>query len=225
MARVAEASEYFRRLAAAEGLRIGQPQEFDARYFRHQVPGGMLGTFKRQLKELRQEHRLPEVLEEVERVRKDFGYPIMVTPFSQVVGTQAVMNVVGGERYANVPDEAIRYVLGRFGKPSAPMNENVRDRILALPRAKTLAQEPDMPPLAELRRRFGDIDDEELLLRATMPAEQVDAMLAAGPCKRSYDPTLRPVVALLTELAKRRDLTHVKVEKPGFTLELRRHAS
>jgi oxaloacetate decarboxylase alpha subunit len=219
---VAQMSEYFRRLAAAEGLPTGRPQEFDARYFRHQVPGGMLGTFRRQLKEMRQEHRLPEVLEEVERVRAELGYPIMVTPFSQVVGTQAVMNVLGGARYANVPDEVIRYVLGRFGRPAAPVDFDVRDRILGSSRAKALAAELGMPELGELRRRFGaGIPDEELVLRAVMPAEQVDAMLAAGPCRRGYNPALRPVVELLRELVRRPALAQVKIEKPGFKLELR----
>ena len=65
----------------------GVPGEFDRSYFRHQMPGGMMGTMKRQLAEMKRLHLLPQVLEEVERVRADLGYPIMVTPFSQVVGT------------------------------------------------------------------------------------------------------------------------------------------
>jgi oxaloacetate decarboxylase alpha subunit len=222
MAKVAQLSEYFRRLALAEGLPLATPQVFDARYFRHQMPGGMLGTMRRQLRELRQEQRLGEVLEEVERVRQELGYPIMVTPFSQVVGTQAVMNVLGGTRYANVPDEVIRYALGRFGMPSAPMDPDVRDRILGLARAKDLAAEPGMPGLAELRRRLGEhLSDEELVLRAVMPGDQVDAMVAAGPCERRYFFELRPVAALLEALRKRPAIRYARVEKPGFRLELR----
>lgn len=220
--KVAQLSDYFRRLALAEGLPLARAQVFDARYFRHQVPGGMLGTMRRQLRELRQESRLPEVLEEVERVRRELGYPIMVTPFSQVVGTQAVMNVLGGARYASVPDEVIRYTLGRFGTPSAPLDAEVRARILGMPRTRDLAAEPGMPDLAELRRRLGaSLSDEELVLRAVMPADQVDAMIAAGPCRRGYVPELRPVTTLLRELARRPGITHARVEKPGFRLELR----
>jgi oxaloacetate decarboxylase alpha subunit len=219
---LAQVSEYFRRLALAEGLPLGRPQVFDARYFRHQMPGGMLGTIRRQLRELRQEHRLAEALEEVERVRQELGYPIMVTPFSQVVGTQAVMNVLAGSRYANVPDEVIRYVLGRFGAPAAPLDPEVRDRVLGLPRARALAAEPGMPDLAELRRRFAaGIPDEELALRAVMPADQVDAMLAAGPCRRSYSPDASALAALLGELSRRRDVSYVRLEKRDFRLELR----
>lgn len=215
-------SKYFAALAAAEGLPTGVPQEYDMRYFQHQLPGGMIGTMRRQLREMRQEHRLEEVFVEVERVRRELGYPIMVTPFSQVVGTQAVMNVLAKERYANVPDEVIRYVIGRFGTPPAPMDPNVRDRIEQLPRARELATQSAMPPLAELRQRFdAKLSDEEFLLRATMPAEQVDAMVAAGPCRESYSAAASPVERLVSELSRRPDVTHARIEREGFLLDLR----
>jgi oxaloacetate decarboxylase alpha subunit len=222
MEAVGRVSSYFADLAAAEGLAPGVPQEYDMRYFQHQLPGGMIGTMRRQLREMRQEHRLPEVYEEVERVRRELGYPIMVTPFSQVVGTQAVMNVLAKERYANVPDEVIRYVIGRFGTPPAPMDPNVRDRIEQLPRARELANQSPMPELAELRRRFDSrLSDEEFLLRATMPAEQVDAMVAAGPCRRHYSAVASPVERLIGELSRRPDVTHARIERDGFLLDLR----
>lgn len=217
-------SAYFEALAMAQGLPQGVPQEYDARYFNHQLPGGMLGTMRRQLREMRQEHRIDEVFEEVQRVRAELGYPIMVTPFSQVVGTMAVMNVLAPERYANVPDEVIRYAIGRFGTPPAPMDSLVRDRILDLPRAKELAAQPSMPGLDELRRRFpAKLSDEEFLLRAVMPAEQVDAMVAAGPCRRGYNAALAPVERLLESLGKRQDVDHVRLERNGFRLELSRN--
>ena len=223
---IGRVSSYFASLAAAEGLPVGVPQEYDTRYFQHQLPGGMIGTMKRQLREMRQEHRLPEVYDEVERVRRELGYPIMVTPFSQVVGTMAVMNVLANasakERYANVPDEVIRYVIGRFGTPPAPMDPNVRDRIEQLPRARELATQSPMPELAELRRRFDSkLSDEEFLLRATMPAEQVDAMVAAGPCRQHYSVVASPVERLVSELTKRPDVTHARIEREGFLLDLR----
>lgn len=222
---VARVSAYFVELAKAEGLPQGVPQEYDARYFQHQLPGGMIGTMRRQLREMRQEHRLAEVYEEVERVRAELGYPIMVTPFSQVVGTMAVMNVLSPERYGNVPDEVIRYVLGRFGTPPAPVDPNVRDRIEQLPRAKELVAQEPMPDLSTLRKRFSArLSDEEFLLRAVMPAEQVDAMVAAGPCRQGYSTALAPVEKLLVELAGRPDLGYARVEREGFVMELRRHA-
>lgn len=217
----ARVSQYFAGLANAEGLPQGVPQEYDARYFGHQLPGGMIGTMRRQLREMRQEHRLPEVYEEVERVRGELGYPIMVTPFSQIVGTMAVMNVLAPHRYANVPDEVIRYVMGLFGTPPVPMDPNIRDRIEQLPRAKELAAQASMPPLSELRKRFSPrLSDEEFLLRAVMPAEQIDAMIAAGPCRQSYDATVSPAEKLLEELSRRPDIAHARIEKDGFLMTL-----
>ncbi|HUH88590.1 MAG TPA: hypothetical protein VL003_11170 [Pusillimonas sp.] len=218
----AQVSAWFEQLARAEGLPVGVPQEYDERYFSHQLPGGMIGTMQRQLREIRQQHRLPEVYEEVVRVRAELGYPIMVTPFSQVVGTMAVMNVLAPQRYVNVPDEVIRYVTGRFGTPPGQVDPNVRDRIEQMPRTRELLSQSSMPGVAELRKRFSvNISDEEFLLRAVMPAEQVDAMVASGPCRRSYNPAAAPVETLIKELSKRPDITHARVEREGFKIDLR----
>jgi oxaloacetate decarboxylase alpha subunit len=220
-----EMSAYFAALADAEGLEQGKPQEYDIRYFRHQMPGGMLGTMRRQLTEMKRLHLLPQVLEEVEHVRADLGYPIMVTPFSQVVGAQAVMNVVNGKRYEAIPDEVVRYVIGRFGKPAMEVNANLEDRIRSSPRAKELETEAGMPPLSELRRRFdAGLGDEEFVLRATMPPDQVDAMLAAGPAQSHYDPGSKPALDLLRGLARRGDAEHLSVETKGVRIELGRSA-
>jgi oxaloacetate decarboxylase alpha subunit len=137
----------------------------------------------------------------------------------------AVMNVTGSERYAVIPDEVIRYALGRFGRPNIPIDANVMDRIMSLPRTKEIQAEPPMASVAELRRRLGPrLSDEELLLRATMPANLVDAMQAAGPAPREYDPAMRPVLKLIRELCARRDVREVVVEKPGLRLRLGSHA-
>ena len=220
-AAVALIDAYFTTLAAAEGLPHGTPGEYDRSYFRHQMPGGMMGTLKRQLSEMKRLHLLPQVLEEVERVRADLGYPIMVTPFSQVVATQALMNVVAGKRYETVPDEVTRYVLGRFGAPAMPLDPQVEDRIKSSKRGQELEAEPRMGSLDEMRAKVGrHLSDEEFLLRAVMPADQVDAMLAAGPASLTYDPGARGVKHLLSELTSRRGLSSVKITKPGFSLEL-----
>jgi oxaloacetate decarboxylase alpha subunit len=219
---LALASDYFTRLANAEGLPSGTPQEYDAAFLRHQVPGGVMTTMQRQLEELKLKDKLPAVIEEVERVRAELGYPIMVTPFPQIVCTQALFNVIGPERYANVPDQVIRYVIGRFGRPTTPVNQTVMDRILERPRAKELMAEPATISLAELRKKFdGSISDDEFLLRAVMPAEQVDAVIAAGPAKRHYNPDARPLLELIRELTQRPRTEQIVVEKPNFRLELR----
>jgi oxaloacetate decarboxylase alpha subunit len=212
-------ADYFTRLARAESLPAGAPREFDAAFLRHQVAGGVITTLKRQLAELGLDEKFDAVMAETSRVRAELGYPIMVTPFPQIVCTQALYNVIGTARYANVSDQAIRYALGRFGRPTRPIDADVLDRILAGPRAKELAAEPPPAPPSELRRRFPrGIGDEEFLLRATMPAEQVDAMRPAG---RYYNPDLKGVLALLRELRSRPKVSHLVVDKPEFRLELR----
>jgi oxaloacetate decarboxylase alpha subunit len=155
------------------------------------------------------------------RVREELGWPIVMTPFAQMLQTQAMMNVTGEERYAVIPDEIIRYALGRFGRPNRPIAPEVMDRIMANPRTKELEAEPHMAELSDLRRRIGaNLSDEEFLLRATMPANLVDAMQAAGPAPRYYDPQKAPVMDLLRRVLARTDLTRISVEKAGFRLEL-----
>lgn len=102
----------------------------DALVLTHQIPGGMASNLLAQLREQKAEHRLAEVLEEVPRVREDLGYPPLVTPTSQIVGVQAVMNVLAGERYKVVPKEVKDYVRGLYGRPPAPLREAVLKKIL-----------------------------------------------------------------------------------------------
>jgi oxaloacetate decarboxylase alpha subunit len=199
------------------------PQAFDAGYLRHQLPGGDVGTMRRHLEESRLSHLEQAVIEELGRVREELGWPIVMTPFAQMVLTQAVMNVTGRERYSVIPDEVIRFCLGRFGKPNVPIDPNVMDRIDSLPRTRELRMEPAMAPVEELRRRIGaQLSDEEFLLRATMPAGLVDAMRAAGPAARGYDPSTKPIMNLIRQLTARRDVERISVRKGALSLELKR---
>ncbi len=219
---LAEVGRYFTRLAEAEGLPVGRPQAFDAGYLHHQLPGGTIGTMRRHLAEGRVSHLEGAVIEELDRVRQELGWPIVMTPFAQMLITQAVLNVTGKQRYATIPDEIIRYALGKFGRPNIPIAPEVMDRIESLPRTRELRQQPGMAPLPELRRRIGpELSDEEFLLRATMPAGQVDAMKAAGPAQQTYDPDMAPVMSLLRQLTAIRDIAYLSIEKGSFKLELR----
>ena len=214
--------EYYHGLARAEGLPVGQPQAYDAAFTRHQVAGGVLTTTRRQLAELNLEDKFDAVMTEVERVRSELGSPIMVTPFPQIVSTQALLNVLDEERYDNVPDQVIRYALGRFGRPTAPIDQDVLDRIMSLPRTREIQQEPATMTLKERRKRFpASMADEEFLLRAVMPAEQVDAMINRTPPRNYYNPWLAPVLKLLGEIRQRPTVSHIVVKRPGFSLELK----
>ena len=127
---------YFRKMARAEGLPTGAPSDFDAAFLRHQMAGGTMTTMRRQLAEL----GLAAPLRRDDRRGRrgsaaTSGCPIMVTPFPQIVISQALANVIGDRRYDHVPDQVIRYVLGRFGRPTGPVDDDVRDRILDRDRA------------------------------------------------------------------------------------------
>jgi oxaloacetate decarboxylase alpha subunit len=178
-----EVSEHFGALAREKDLPPGVPAEYDAAYYHHQMPGGMVTTTKRQLEEIGHPELFDATLEEVTRVRAEMGYPIMVTPVSQFVATQAVMNVVSGKRWSKVSNEVIRYFLGHFYEPAAPVDPEVAELVLSSPRVAKL-RELEPIGLEGARERFGaGISDEELLLRLTMSAEQVDAMLSAGAAR------------------------------------------
>ena len=105
-------------------------ESIDAEVLLYQIPGGMLSNLISQLKEQQALDRYDDVLEEMPRVRKDMGYPPLVTPTSQIVGIQSVMNVLGGERYKTVSNEVKEYMKGMYGKPPAPVNAEIANRII-----------------------------------------------------------------------------------------------
>ena len=219
---LAAVADYWTRLACAERLPPGTPQAFDASFLRHQIAGGVMTTTRRHLAELKLEHRMPEVIAETERVRADLGYPIMVTPFPQMVISQALFNVIGAHRYGQVSDQVIRYVIGKFGRPTRAVDPAVEAAILDRPRARELLSEPDFPTLDELRQRFGArMNEEEFLLRAVMPVEQVDAMLASGRSRSTYSPQGAVIVQLLRKLAARPAARNIDLECNGLRIALR----
>lgn len=213
-------------IARRERLPIGKPLEYDVNQYIHQVPGGVISNLKHQLSKLRMEHRFKEVLEEVVQVRKDLGYPIMVTPFSQFVVTQASINVMLGERYKQVIDEIIQYTLGYWGKEaSLGVDPNVKDRILSLPRAKELSQwEPPQPSLKEIREQLGGqgISDDELLLRYMVREEkEIQEMRMAGQIEE-YKTGTHQLVVLIKELLKREDLDHIYLKNNGLSISIKK---
>jgi oxaloacetate decarboxylase alpha subunit len=223
---VAAMSEHFRAVAAAERLPLGAPVEYDAFQFEHQVPGGVISNLKRQLAQLGAAHRLPEILEETVRVRKELGYPIMVTPFSQFVVTQASVNVIQGERYRTIADEVIRFALGQFGRQVRPVDENLLDRIHGLPRTKDLlAWEAPRISIEDLRRDApAGLSEDDLLLLALVQEGDLAAMRAAGPIKTRYSALNRPLVEFIRELAKHKDAAIVSIQRDDFSLLLRRNS-
>jgi oxaloacetate decarboxylase alpha subunit len=128
-----EIADHFRPIKEefrSKGLLNPKVMDVEPNTLLYQVPGGMLSNLLSQLKEAHQEDKYEAVLKEIPAVRKDLGYPPLVTPLSQMVGTQAVMNVVSGERYKMVPKEIKDYVKGSYGKSPAPLSEEIKQQII-----------------------------------------------------------------------------------------------
>jgi oxaloacetate decarboxylase (Na+ extruding) subunit alpha len=208
-------SDYLAELAARQGFPLGQPMEYDVFHYRHQMPGGMLTNWRYQLRQAGLEHRFDEILDEIARIRPELGWPIMVTPFSQIIAVQAMLNVVTGERYGSVPDEVKMYALGHFGKLLSPVNPDVLDRIVANGSPKIpLTPQPLPPGRPELARAYPGADDDERLLRYMFAGNEVDHMKAAGPLKVSA-PGASPAARLVEALSQRPTVKYLEVEKRG----------
>ncbi|HME62608.1 MAG TPA: biotin carboxyl carrier protein, partial [Candidatus Binatia bacterium] len=220
-------SDHFTYIAKREGFPIGEPVEYDYSQYQHQVPGGMISNLRFQLRKVGMESKIDQALEETMRVRAELGYPIMVTPLSQFVGSQAAINVIVGERYKEVTDQIIQYALGYWGKEGAElMAPEVKGKILDRPRAREWAdwQAPE-PTVAELRKKMNaeNVSDEEFLLRWNLDVEEIEAMRATGAPKE-YLTARQPLVNLLDELAKRSNYRQIVIQKGDMKVSLNRSA-
>ncbi len=219
-------AEHFQRTAEAAGYPTGVPNEYDLFSVEHQIPGGMVGTLKAQLDQHGMPEKLDEVLQETAIVRRELGYPGMATPFSQLVGTLAVLNVVTGKRYTVIPDEVIQYAAGYYGETVAPIDPEVLDIIMSLARAKeVLASPPAQPSIEDLRKEHGTgDDDDELILRALVPEADLQKMRAAGPVMRAFPTLSSPELEYARKLIASTSAKFLDIETAGLSLTLRRNA-
>lgn len=218
---MAQVANHFEGIARAHGFTVGTPNEYDLFNYEHQVPGGMTGTLNNQLLQHGMSDRLDDVLRETAVVRKELGYPGMITPFSQLVGTLAVLNIVTGKRYSVIPDEVIQYAVGHYGRPVAPINPQVMERIAAAPRYRYILEHPpENPSLEEIRKRHGGVDDDELLLRALVPPHDIEAMRAAGPIKLDFPTESSPEFDLARQLMTLSGARHLQLQLPDISVEL-----
>lgn len=214
--------DHLRFVAEREGYLLGGGTDYDLDVYKHQIPGGMMGTLRVQLAELNLTDRTEEILEETGIVRRELGYPGMATPLSQFAGIQAALNVLTGERYSQVPVEVIRYLQDYYGDPVGPVDQNVLDKVSDLPLAKEVAAKGfEQPSLADLRRVHGDVSDDELILRATMAGKDVDAMLVAGSIRLDYPTRAYDTVK---KLMSRPGLRHASCQSSSLAVSLSRQA-
>ena len=219
-----EMTEHFRYVAKREGFPEGAPVEYDLRQYEHQVPGGMMSNYKAELARRGLSNELDALLDEIALIRRELGYPVMVTPISQYIGAQAILNHTSRERYRIVTDEVIKYILGHYGDLAAPVDPDVKARVMALPRTGELLDwEPPQRSIEELRAEYDpDLSDEEFLLRVLSSNQQaVDEVLASGPKSYDYPSRDKPVLELVRELTTREDISSISVQKGDFSLTLR----
>jgi oxaloacetate decarboxylase (Na+ extruding) subunit alpha len=219
--RFAPVAQHMEKVGKAAGFLVNQHAEYDILSIQHQIPGGMVGTLKAQLQSHGMMDRYDELLREVAVVRRELGYPGMATPFSQLVGIQAVLNMVQGERYKTVPDEIVQYALGYYGQPPGAIDANILDRILNSDRATFVrANPPEQPTIEELRQRYGTDDDDELLLRVIIPETDLEKMRGAGPLKRDYPLLSSPELDQVRSLMQIARLPLVQLHSADLSVQL-----
>jgi oxaloacetate decarboxylase alpha subunit len=240
-----EIAQYFEELRKKRGFERGVTRIHDMRVFEHQVPGGMITNLVTQLQEQKAIHRLQEVLDEIPQVRRELGYPPLVTPTSQIVGTQAVLNVLLGERYKLIPEEVRRYMQGYYGRPPAPIDPEVQKKAL-VDKEPITCRPADLlePSLEKLRGEIKDLatSEEDVLSYALFPQvarrffearKKGDIPLAAdnkvekkekkatGSEKEAKAVNIKEIRELL-KLLEESDVTEFSLESAGMKLTIRK---
>jgi pyruvate/oxaloacetate carboxyltransferase len=215
-----EVSGYFGWLSEREGKPRGKVATYDPALYEHQVPGGMISNLKSQLQAMGMQDRLPEILDEAAQVRRDLGYPILVSPFAQYIITQAVLNVAQGERYKTIPDEVRKYALGYYGKLAAQPSDTFLERADIHP-SDIIAERPSahIPPwIPRLRAELGNsASDEDLLLHAFYDKELLKPLKKPAP---AYQFKTSPLHELIGYLCSGADIEYARIRFAGTELTL-----
>ncbi|WP_206996637.1 pyruvate carboxylase subunit B [Trinickia mobilis] len=215
-----EVSGYFSWLAEREGKPRGIVASYDPALYQHQVPGGMISNLKSQLQTMGMQARLPEILEEAAQVRQDLGYPILVSPFAQYIITQAVLNVVQGERYKTIPDEVRKYAMGYYGGLAAQPSQSFLERANIKP-SEVVTERPGehvAPWIPRLRAELGkSASDEDILLRAFFDKPLLEPLRRSAP---SYQYKTSPLHELIRYLGSRSDINYARIRFAGTDMTL-----
>lgn len=167
-----QVAEYFREVRSNHKDTDANIKGIDIRVLASQVPGGMLSNLMHQLAAQNKMDKYGDVLREIPRVRKDLGYPPLVTPTSQLVGVQAVLNVINGERYKVIPNEVKEYIKGFYGRPPAPIDPDLKEKAIGDERTIDVRPANLLPPVFdEMKRKLGNLaeTDEDVLTYALFP--------------------------------------------------------
>lgn len=197
---LAEIADYFRPIrdiSLDTGLLNPKVMGVDIKTLLYQVPGGMLSNLVSQLKEQKAEDKYYDVLREIPRVRKDFGDPPLVTPSSQIIGTQAVLNVIAGERYKMVTKEAKAILTGEYGRTVRPFNEEVQKQVIGNTKPITCRPadllKPELPAVEEEMKQWKE-QDEDVLSYALFPQVALEFFKYRQAQKTGIDLTVADTV-------------------------------
>lgn len=234
---IEQVTNYFDELKASKGIKYDKL--IDEMVIIHQIPGGMASNLLSQLKEQNAADRLKEVLNEVPRVRKDLGYPPLVTPTSQIIGVQAVFNVLTNERYKIIPKEIKEYVQGLYGRPPIPIKDAIRRKILSDERPITIRPadllEPILPKVKEQLDKKYIKKEEDLITYALFP-EQALKFFKHRENPKSFinqekneeqsmkqeDKQGLDIIRELLELSSKHNLAELEWEYSGNKVKIRR---
>lgn len=204
-------SEYFEELAETKAYKRPNQGLIDIKVLSHQVPGGMISNLLSQLDKQGASDRIEEVLDELPRVRKDLGYPPLVTPTSQFVGTQAVLNVLLGERYKIVPNEIKEYIKGMYGKAPGEINNILSEKVLENDK-KIDCRPADLlePMMEKIKKEIPKQlirKDEDYISYALFPQEALKYFIlrhdpASGDLIMGGDEDMRINIEILKQLAE-----------------------
>ncbi len=205
---------YFRYMCYRWDKPRGEPADFDPRVLEHQMPGGMISNLRNQLREIGIEDRLDEILHETAQVRKDMGYVPVVSPTAQFMVTQAVLNVMQGERYKTVPDQLRNYCLGYYGKPPAPIAPELLERALRKGDKFVEGRAGDLvePSLARVRKTRGPFKTDEDLLNAVFYGDEILKPLFAARDRADYTrfyKAYNPLRELLSQVTRHRNIGYI----------------
>jgi oxaloacetate decarboxylase alpha subunit len=226
--------ERLTRIAKLEGLPIGAPVLYDEQVYQHKIPGGVISVLKDQLGQLGISHKLDEVLEEIPRITAELGHPIMITPHSQFIVSQAAVNVATGERYKEILDCMIEFALGIYGVEDAGvpyMDPNIKDMFLSHPNAKAIAEkwagdqeesEKDIP-LKDIKAKYGmeNASDADFWFNFYMLLDDLNKLRASGAAPKSYYTGKEPLGVLLQALNKDKDISRLHLKKGNSFFEFR----
>jgi len=219
LAALEKVDEYFDWICSRDHFSRGQMATYDPALYEHQIPGGMISNLRAQLAVMGISHREAEILEETARVREDLGYPILVSPFAQYIVTQAVLNVMQGERYKTIPDEIKLYLKGHYGKLAGTPSAEVMTRAKVDYDASRRPGELIQAALPGLRKKWGrSISKQQLSLHAFYPENLALGLRDGAQEALKQGPVLQPFTELVKYLVMKKEYGKIRTRLGGVEL-------